>query len=362
MKLNKKVIFIFAVISMILLPFVFKIKIFKNFLILITGGIGVWYLKKYLPEIRKKIQIKRDIEVVSFLNISRSSRLVLVKVKGVEMLLSDSAKGISVLKEFNTEEKRVKKDKKLKMYSSDNDSFLFSKYIGMSVILVLVILLSQGSCFASESVNLQMPNSHFIQIFTAVSLLAVSPAIILMMTPFTRIAITLSILRHAIGLNNVPSNQIIAGLSIFITIFIMNKNIEQIKNNAFDPYIKGQIKTEEFLKRSSTVMRDFMLNYVNKNDLQNFVNMAKIENSDTIPFSVLVPAFITSELKTAFKIGVLLFIPFLLVDLIVSSILMSMGMIMIPPAMVSLPIKMLLFVLADGWNLVIAGLYRGFIQ
>ncbi|MEW6012083.1 MAG: flagellar type III secretion system pore protein FliP [Elusimicrobiota bacterium] len=362
MKTNKKNLVVAIVVSALIIG---AFASFLPFKFILGAGLvfGLsYFLKKHIPDLKKKFSLKEEMKIVSCLNLSGKSRIILVKVREEEILIGESVNGLTVLKEFKTtKEKNKKKEKELGFFENSKD-FFGSRYAGIAGFAALFFLFSSG-CFAAESVNLaSMPNSSFIQIFTAVSVLAISPAIILMMTPFTRIAITLSVLRHAIGLNNVPSNQIVAGLSVILTFFIMQHEMGEIKTLALDPYMKGNIKTEEFLKRSGNVMRGFMYKHVKKADLQNFVSMAKIENSSEIPFSVLVPAFVTSELKTAFQIGVLIFVPFIILDLIVSSVLMSMGMIMIPPTMVSLPLKMLIFVLADGWNLVIAGLYRSFIQ
>lgn len=363
MKTNKKNLIVFIFVSALIIGAFVSFLPFKFIL-----GVGLffclsYFLKKHIPDFKKRFSLTEEMKIVSCLNISGKSRLILVKVKQEEILIGESTNGLSVLKEFKMpKEKNNKKEKDNIGFFEKNKDLFQSKYAGIAGFAVVFLLFSSVS-FAAEMPNLtSMPNSSFIQIFTAVSLLAISPAIILMMTPFTRIAITLSVLRHAIGLNNVPSNQIVAGLSVILTFFIMQSEIGEIKTSALEPYMKGNIKTEEFLKRSGKVVRGFMYKHVKKTDLQNFVNMAKIENSSEIPFSVLVAAFVTSELKTAFQIGVLIFVPFIILDLIVSSVLMSMGMIMIPPTMVSLPLKMLIFVLADGWNLVIAGIYRSFMQ
>jgi flagellar biosynthetic protein FliP len=362
MKTNKKNLIIGLILSSLIIgAFVsflpFKLILGSGFLLALF-----YYFKKHIPDLKKKFSLTDEMKILYCLNLSGKSRIILVKVKEEEILIGESSNGLSVLKEFKSVKQKDNRKEKKMAFFEDNKDFFGSKYAGIAGFVGIFLFVS-SNCFAAEGANLSsMPNSYFIQIFTAVSVLAVSPAIILMMTPFTRIAITLSVLRHAIGLNNVPSNQIVAGLSVILTFFIMQAEMGEIKNFALDPYMKGNIKTEEFLKRSGNIMRGFMYKHVKKTDLQNFVNMAKIDNSSEIPFSVLVPAFVTSELKTAFQIGVLIFVPFIILDLIVSSVLMSMGMIMIPPTMVSLPLKMLIFVLADGWNLVIAGLYRSFSQ
>ncbi|MET0249555.1 MAG: flagellar type III secretion system pore protein FliP, partial [Sphingobium sp.] len=193
-----------------------------------------------------------------------------------------------------------------------------------------------------------------LQILILMSLLTVLPSLILMMTSFTRIIIVLSILRQALGLQQTPPNQVLVGLSLFLSLFVMRPAIDTINAQAFDPYGKGQISIEEAVGRSGKVLHGFMTKQTRESDLKLFVEMSRMRAPRTakdVPMHVLLPAFIISEMKTAFTMGFVIFLPFLVVDLVVSLVLMSMGMVMLPPALVSLPFKLLLFVLVDGWHL-----------
>jgi len=189
------------------------------------------------------------------------------------------------------------------------------------------------------------------------------PAALLMMTSFTRIIIVLSLLRHAMGTPTAPPNQIIIGLSLFLTFFIMAPTIDQIYTEAYVPLSESQINVMEAGERAALPMRAFMLKHTREADIAMFASVAKVDNIATpedIPLRNLIPSFVISELKTAFQIGFVLFIPFLVIDMVVASILMSMGMMMMSPIMVALPFKLMLFVLVDGWHLVIGSLVQSF--
>jgi flagellar biosynthesis protein FliP len=197
-------------------------------------------------------------------------------------------------------------------------------------------------------------------LMTAVTLL---PSIFLMMTAFTRIVIVLSILRQAIGAGQSPPNQVIIGLSLFLTFFVMSPVVDQINTDAVQPYMAGTIETTDALQRASVPLKKFMLSQTRESDIATFVRISGGTGYDTpeeVPLSILVPAFATSELKTAFQIGFLIFIPFVIIDLVVASVLMSMGMMMLSPVLISLPFKIMLFVLVDGWALVMGTLANSF--
>ncbi len=203
-----------------------------------------------------------------------------------------------------------------------------------------------------------------IQLLFLMTMLTVLPSLIISMTAFTRIIIVMSILRQAMGTMSSPSNQILIGLSLFLTYFIMAPIFEQMNQEAFTPYINEEITPQVALEKARIPLQRFMLAQTREADLALFVNLSGqdgIESRDTVPFSVLLPAFITSEIKTAFTIGFLLFIPFLIIDLVVASVLMSMGMVMLSPMMISIPFKILLFVLVDGWTLLMGTLASSFI-
>ncbi len=196
--------------------------------------------------------------------------------------------------------------------------------------------------------------------FTALSFL---PAVLLMMTGFTRIVIVLSLLRQAIGTQSAPPNQVIVGLSLFLTFFVMGPTFDRVYQEAYVPYTNNTISFEQALERGEAPMRAFMLKQTRQSDFALFARLAKLPaeaTGETAPMRVLVPAFVTSELKSAFQIGFMIFIPFLVIDMVVSSILMSLGMMMLSPVLVALPFKLMLFVLADGWNLLIGSLAASF--
>jgi len=202
-----------------------------------------------------------------------------------------------------------------------------------------------------------------IKIIFFLTVLSLAPAIMVMVTSFTRIIVVLSFLKHALGTHQMPPNQLLVGLALFLTYFVMMPVWGQINTEAIEPLTKGEITEEEALARSVAPVRDFMLKHVREKDLAIFVDMGGIprpQSVEDIPTYVLIPAFITSELKTAFQIGFFLFLPFLVIDMAVASVLMSMGMMMVPPIMVSLPLKILLFVLVDGWQLVVKSTVLGF--
>jgi flagellar biosynthetic protein FliP len=189
------------------------------------------------------------------------------------------------------------------------------------------------------------------------------PAVLLMMTSFTRIIIVLSLLRQALGTVQAPPNQVLVGLSLFLTFFIMAPVLERIYSEAYVPLSERRIGFDEALQRGSVPLRTFMLRQTRQSDLALFAKLAEapaIESENDVPMRVLVPAFVISELKTAFQIGFVVFIPFLIIDLVVSSVLMSMGMMMLSPVIISLPFKLMLFVLVDGWNLLIGSLVQSF--
>jgi len=191
-----------------------------------------------------------------------------------------------------------------------------------------------------------------------------APAFIMMMTSFTRIIVVLSILRQAIGLQQSPSNQILVGVSLFLSMFIMAPVFEEINERALQPYLSEQMTSLDAIEQAKGPMRAFMLSQTRVKDLETFVRIAgdegKYADTDEVPLTILIPAFVTSELKTAFQIGFMLFIPFLIIDLVVASILMAMGMMMLSPMIVSLPFKLMLFVLVDGWNLIFGTLATSF--
>ncbi len=203
-----------------------------------------------------------------------------------------------------------------------------------------------------------------LQVLMFMTLLSVLPALLLTMTSFTRIIIVLSILRQALGTAQTPSNQILIGLSLFLSFFIMSPVFTQAYEEAYQPYLAEQINADKALTRLKKPFQKFMIEQTRETDIELFANLAgdaAYDGPESVPMSVLMPAFLTSELKTAFQIGFMLFIPFLVIDLVVASVLMAMGMMMLSPLIISLPFKLMLFVLVDGWALVVGTLAASFV-
>ena len=204
--------------------------------------------------------------------------------------------------------------------------------------------------------------SSSVRILLVITVLALAPSILIMLTSFTRIIIVLHFVRSAIGTQTAPPNQVLIGLALFLTLFIMWPTFTQINEQAIQPLDNGEITQEEALDRAVVPIRNFMYGQTQEKDLDLFCEISgtTYEDYDDVPFVVLVPSFIMSELRQAFIIGVVIYIPFIVIDMVVASVLMSMGMMMLPPTTISLPFKILLFVLADGWNLVVGGLVKTF--
>jgi flagellar biosynthetic protein FliP len=202
-----------------------------------------------------------------------------------------------------------------------------------------------------------------LQILLTLTVLSLAPSILIMMTSFTRIIIVLSFLRSALATQQMPPNQVLVGLALFITFFTMSPYLEQVNKEGLQPYLAGTINQEDGMTAALKPMRTFMFKQTRENDLALFVNLSegpRPNSQDDIPTTTLIPSFIISELKTAFQIGFLIYIPFIVIDMVVASTLMSMGMMMVPPAMISLPFKLLLFILVDGWHLLISSLIASF--
>ncbi|WP_020565691.1 flagellar type III secretion system pore protein FliP [Methylosarcina fibrata] len=238
--------------------------------------------------------------------------------------------------------------------------------------IVTVLLIGQTPAFAGagiDAVNVTTNSqggqtySVTLQILALMTLLTLLPALLLTMTSFTRIMIVLSLLRQALGTGQAPSNQVLLGLSLFLTIFIMMPVFEKVNSEAVQPYLEEKIDAGAALTKASEPFRQFMLKQTREADLELFVRISghsEVETKEDVPFSILLSAYVTSELKTAFQIGFLIFLPFLIIDLVVASVLMSMGMMMLSPMIVSLPFKIMLFVLADGWSLIMEMLAASF--
>ncbi|HEX3029299.1 MAG TPA: flagellar type III secretion system pore protein FliP [Clostridia bacterium] len=247
--------------------------------------------------------------------------------------------------------------------------------IVVSIIIVFAINANADTvAFPKIGINVDTASSpkdvtSSVQILLLLTILSLAPSILIMMTSFTRIIIVLSFLRNALGTQQMPPNQVLIGLALFLSLFIMTPTITKLNSDAYQPFSKGQITQQQALDKASGIMKGFMLKQFGKNtkDLELFTRLAKIKipekgiNPKDLPMTVVIPAFMINELSIAFKMGFLIFIPFLIIDMVVSSTLMSMGMMMLPPSLISLPFKILLFIMVGGWNLVAQTLVKSFI-
>ncbi len=234
------------------------------------------------------------------------------------------------------------------------------------IALALLIVALPRAAFA-QSLNFDLgdgPSStgRLIQLFLLFTVLSLAPSILVMVTCFTRIIVVLSFLRTALGTQQTPPNQVLMSLALFLTLFIMMPTLQESWDQGIQPYVAGQIDEQQAFERSSAPVRVFMLKHVRDADLQLFADAAKVDTGSTteVPLRVLIPAFMISELRRSFEIGFLVFIPFLVIDMVVASVLMSMGMMMLPPVMIAMPFKIIFFVLVDGWFLIVGSLIQSF--
>lgn len=242
----------------------------------------------------------------------------------------------------------------------------------MRALALLVLVLAPAAVCAQAGLHAVAVTTHAdgsqtysvtLQILAFMTVLTLLPALLLAMTSFTRIIIVLAILRQALGTAQTPSSQVLIGLALFMTFFVMTPVIDRVYGEAVRPYLAEEIEMDAALERAGRPLREFMLGQTRETDLALFTEIAGRDGfaaAEAIPFSILVPSFVTSELKTAFQIGFLIFIPFLIIDLVVASVLMSMGMMMLSPLIISLPFKIMLFVLVDGWGLIVGTLVSSF--
>lgn len=240
-------------------------------------------------------------------------------------------------------------------------------WILLAMLVPDLVLAQQGlpAVTVEELANGGKSYSLTLQILALMTVLTLLPSLLLMMTSFTRIIIVLAILRQALGTAQTPSNQVLLGLALFLTIFIMMPVFQKVNDDALTPYLNEQIEASEAIEKAIGPFRHFMLQQTREKDIELFAEIAGLEKLDSpedVPMSILMPAFVTSELKTAFQIGFMVFIPFLIIDLVVASVLMSMGMMMLSPIIISLPFKLMLFVLVDGWGLIMGTLAASFYQ
>nr|WP_314570447.1 flagellar type III secretion system pore protein FliP [uncultured Pseudomonas sp.] len=244
----------------------------------------------------------------------------------------------------------------------------------LRVVLPLALMLAAPFALAADPLQIpaltmtsgangQQEYSVNLQILLIMTALSFIPAFVMLMTSFTRIIIVFSILRQALGLQQTPSNQLLTGMALFLTMFIMAPVFDKVNQQALQPYLNEQLSAQDAVARAEGPIKDFMLAQTRQSDLELFMRLSKrtdIASADQAPLTILVPAFVTSELKTAFQIGFMIFIPFLIIDLVVASVLMAMGMMMLSPLIISLPFKIMLFVLVDGWALIIGTLAGSF--
>ncbi len=249
-------------------------------------------------------------------------------------------------------------------------------HIGVITAVILCSLILPALAWAAQpftlpNVNLTLSGGttepekiqSLIQLVILMTILSLAPGLLLLMTSFTRVVIVLSLIRHALGTTTMPPNQVIVGLSLFLTFFIMSPVINRVNTEALKPYYEENISGEAAMTKAVVPIKEFMLKQVREKDLALFIKIAKEERPakpEDVSMKTLVPAFAISELKTAFQIGFMIYLPFLILDMVVASVLLSMGMMMLPPVMVSLPFKLLLFVLVDGWHLIVGSLVQSF--
>jgi flagellar biosynthetic protein FliP len=244
----------------------------------------------------------------------------------------------------------------------------------LSTMLPLALLLAAPLALAADPLSIpaitlsntadgQQEYSVSLQILLIMTALSFIPAFVILMTSFTRIIIVFSILRQALGLQQTPSNQVLTGMALFLTLFIMAPVFDRVNQDALQPYLSEKMTAQQAIEKAQGPLKDFMLAQTRQSDLDLFMRLSKrtdIAGPDQVPLTILVPAFVTSELKTAFQIGFMIFIPFLIIDMVVASVLMAMGMMMLPPLIISLPFKIMLFVLVDGWALIMGTLAGSF--
>lgn len=249
-------------------------------------------------------------------------------------------------------------------------------FLKISLVLGLVVLIGMSFLPLAEAQPSALPNLNLtisgvgdekdrftvaLQLLILLTILSLAPAILLMLTSFTRIIVVLSILRHALGTQQMPPNQVLIGLAMFLTFFIMTPVWQKVYHEAILPYYQEEVTGEVAWERASGPVKEFMLKHAREKDLALFIKIAKAERPakpQDVPLWVVIPAFVISELKTAFQIGFMIYLPFLAIDMVVASVLLSMGMLMLPPIMISLPFKLLLFVLVDGWHLIVGSLVQ----
>lgn len=303
---------------------------------------------------------KGFMQIVYYQPIGYKKGIGVIKAFDEYLLLGISENGINLITKLDSSKiEAIFDEQRVEGKSSWKRIFKFGSFF----ILTFLPALSYAAPQAGAGGGL-FGFSSAIDLLVFITLLSFLPAILIMMTSFTRIVIVLSLLRQALGTPAVPPNQVIIGIALFLTLFIMSPTVDKVYNEAYVPLSKKDINMEEALNRASVSFKEFMLKQTREKDLALFLKLSKTEIKPAtpmdLPMKIVVPAFALGELKRAFEIGFLIFLPFLIIDIVVASILLSMGMFMVPPVMISMPFKLLLFVLVDGWQLIIGSLAGGF--
>ncbi len=334
-------------------------------LLIVLGGL--YLLLRFLKQ--RVLPNKGLIEIVQYQPFGPKKGVAIVKVLKEYLVLGIADESISILSKPNPSdvEEAMKQQPAITSHQPLGiKDFIKRKFFYFALLPIASCLLPDLSFAAPAS---PPPAGGFLGLTTPLelllflTLLSILPAILVMTTCFTRIVVVLSFLRQALGTPQVPPTQVIIGLSLFITLFVMSPVVDRIYADAYQPYTKKEINAEEALNRAGVPLKEFMLKQTREKDLALFLKMSKSERPATpmdLPMRVVIPAFAIGELKKAFEIGFLIFLPFLVIDMVVASVLLSMGMMMLPPIMVSMPFKLLLFVLVDGWDLLIGSLIGGF--
>ncbi|MEW6739019.1 MAG: flagellar type III secretion system pore protein FliP [Nitrospirota bacterium] len=334
-------------------------------LLIVLGGL--YLLLRFLKQ--RVLPNKGLIEIVQYQPFGPKKGVAIVKVLKEYLVLGIADESISILSKPNPSdvEEAMKQQPAITSHQPLGiKNFIKRKFFYFALLPIASCLLPDLS-FAAPAPP--PPAGGFLGLTTPLelllflTLLSILPAILVMTTCFTRIVVVLSFLRQALGTPQVPPTQVIIGLSLFITLFVMSPVVDRIYADAYQPYTKKEINAEEALNRAGVPLKEFMLKQTREKDLALFLKMSKSERPATpmdLPMRVVIPAFAIGELKKAFEIGFLIFLPFLVIDMVVASVLLSMGMMMLPPIMVSMPFKLLLFVLVDGWDLLIGSLIGGF--
>ncbi|CAL4042228.1 Fused Flagellar protein FliO/Flagellar biosynthetic protein FliP [Buchnera aphidicola (Pemphigus populi)] len=332
-----------------------------------------WVFKKMF--LIKSYENNSLIRIISKMSIGSNESILVIDVQDVRLVLGLTRNNITYLHDLTSLKPKIieKKKSKYMLFPLNSKNFftlLFKNLYVYRIVFTLFLIFFSPMAYAniSDIINDNLYNeggnwSFAIQVLVLLTSLTFIPAILLMMTSFTRIIIVFGLLRNALGTPYAPSNQILIGLALFLTFFIMSPVYNKIYYEAYLPFSQNKITMEVAIEKGIPPLKEFMINQTRETDLKLFAKLANISsfiNKDEIPMCVVLPSFITSELKTAFQIGFTIFIPFLIIDLVVASVLMSLGMMMVPPSTIALPFKLMLFVLVDGWPLLIGSLAQSF--